>query len=48
MNSYPQSAPKVDESSNPGSSQSRRLGDMTYQAVTVAAKLLLLGSLWVF
>jgi len=31
-----------------GSTQSRRTEDLTYQAVTVAAILLLLGSIWVF
>ena len=34
--------------SEAGSSQIQRADDLTYQAVTVAAILLLLASLWVF
>jgi len=38
------SLPSVDQ----GSLRNRRSDDMTYQAVTVAAILLVLGSLWIF
>jgi hypothetical protein len=34
--------------SGAGSEQARTVDDLTYQVVTVAAALLLLGSLWVF
>ena len=47
-----QSSPKTASTSMPapaaGSTQSRKAEDLTYQAVTVAAILLLLASLWVF
>ncbi|HXR40676.1 MAG TPA: hypothetical protein VN776_16350 [Terracidiphilus sp.] len=44
MQTSTQSAPL----SLPAPAQSRRREDWTYQAVTVAAMLLVLGSLWVF
>jgi hypothetical protein len=46
MQSTSQSAPILPESC--GLEQLRKRDDLAYQAVTVAAILLLLGSLWVF
>jgi hypothetical protein len=48
MLSSPQTASATLPAPAGGSSQSRRADDLTYQAVTVAAILLLLASLWVF
>ncbi|MGD0789106.1 MAG: hypothetical protein ABR898_14070 [Terracidiphilus sp.] len=46
------SSPQTASASMPapagGTTHSRRADDLTYQAVTVAAILLLLASLWVF
>jgi hypothetical protein len=51
MHSLPQSAsnalPSLPDLQEP-SSRSRRAEDLAYQSLTVAAILLLLGSLWVF
>jgi hypothetical protein len=48
MLSSPQSASTTMPASEAGPSQPRRADDLTYQAVTVAAILLLLVTLWVF
>lgn len=48
MQSSPTTASTFTPATTGGSTQSRRAEDLTYQAVTVAAILLLLGSLWVF
>ena len=48
MQSTSQSAPNLSESRAMGPELLRKRDDMAYQAVTVAAILLLLGSLWVF
>ena len=48
MQSTSQSAPIPPESCAMGSEQPRKRDNLAYQAVTVAAILLLLGSLWVF
>ncbi|HMD77961.1 MAG: hypothetical protein ABSG60_08095 [Terracidiphilus sp.] len=48
MHSSPKTASTFMPATAEGSTQSRRAEDLTYQAVTVAAILLLLGSLWVF
>jgi hypothetical protein len=48
MLSSSQTASTTMPASEAGSSQPRSADDLTYQAVTVAAILLLLASLWVF
>jgi hypothetical protein len=48
MQSTSQSAPIPAESSAMGPEQLHKRDNLAYQAVTVAAILLLLGSLWVF
>jgi len=48
MHSLPQSASNSLPSLQGKSSRSRRAEDLAYQSLTVAAMLLLLGSLWVF
>jgi hypothetical protein len=48
MQSSPESASATMPASAADSTQSRRADDLVYQAVTVAAILLLLASLWVF
>jgi hypothetical protein len=48
MQSSPKTASTFVPAPTAGSTQSRKAEDLTYQAVTVAAILLLLGSLWVF
>jgi preprotein translocase subunit SecG len=48
METSTQAASSSVHSSNRGVSGSRKTEDLMYQAVTIAAVLLLLGSLWVF
>jgi len=48
MQSTAKTAPSSVPAATPGSTPTRKLDDLTYQAITVAAALLLLGSLWVF
>ena len=48
MLSSPQTASASLPASGGGSSPSQKADDLAYQAVTVAAILLLLASLWVF
>ena len=48
MQSTSQSAPIPAESCAMGPAQRLKRDDLAYQAVTIAAILLLLGSLWVF
>ncbi|HEY1159883.1 MAG TPA: hypothetical protein VGE83_04590 [Terracidiphilus sp.] len=48
MQSSSQSAYSSPPAPSGVSGESRKAEDLTYQAVTVAAILLLLGSLWVF
>jgi len=48
MQSSPQSAPTSLPSAAPAETQSRRREDLAYQALTVAAILLILCSVWVF
>jgi len=48
MQSSPQNAPASLQVGSDASTQSRKAEDLTYQVLTVAAIVLLLGSLWVF
>lgn len=48
MQSAPQSAPACLPQTAETAVQSRKREDLAYQVVTVAAILLVLGSLWVF
>jgi hypothetical protein len=48
MNGFPQSAPTVTQASHDCEDGSRQPPDLVYQTVTIAAMLLLLGSLWLF
>jgi hypothetical protein len=48
MHSHPQSASNSLPAAQGTSRGSRRAEDLVYQSLTVAAVLLLLGSLWVF
>jgi hypothetical protein len=48
MQSSPQNAPASLQVQGNASKQARKADDLTYQVLTVAAILLLLGSLWVF
>ncbi len=48
MNSSPQSSPTCLPQAAEAATQSRKREDLAYQAVTVAAILLVLGSLWLF
>jgi hypothetical protein len=48
MQSSPQSAPAFLPAAAEASTPSRKREDLAYQAVTVAAILLVLGSLWLF
>jgi hypothetical protein len=48
MQSSPQSAPTCLPTGAEASTQPRKREDLAYQAVTVAAILLVLGSLWLF
>jgi hypothetical protein len=48
MQSPPQSAPSCLPQAAEASTPSRKRDDIAYQAVTVAAILLVLGSLWLF
>jgi hypothetical protein len=46
MQNHPQIA--CDSSPSPGAAQTRNAADIVYQGITIAAALLLLGSLWLF
>ncbi|MGA2674576.1 MAG: hypothetical protein ABSE99_15255 [Terracidiphilus sp.] len=48
MNGFLQSATTVTQTSHDRADGSRQPADLVYQTVTIAAMLLLLGSLWVF
>jgi hypothetical protein len=48
MQSSPQSAPRCLPQAADAVAPSRQRDDLAYQAVTVAAILLVLGSLWLF
>jgi hypothetical protein len=48
MQSSPQNAPASLQVGGDAPTQSRKTEDLTYQVLTVAAIVLLLGSLWVF
>jgi hypothetical protein len=48
MNGFPESASSSMQTPPYRMNRSRQPGDFVYQPVTIAAMLLLLGSLWVF
>jgi hypothetical protein len=48
MQTSSQSAPSAQPTSSDHASSARKPEDLAYQAVTIAAILLVLGSLWVF
>jgi hypothetical protein len=48
MNGFPQSASPAVQTSSGRTDRSRQPAEFIYQTVTLAAMLLLLGSLWLF
>jgi hypothetical protein len=48
MQTTSQTAPARTPAPTSNADKARRVEDLTYQALTIAAALLLLGSLWIF